>query len=167
MCLMAFSVCVVCSCTKNESETSSDEQQGTTNPYVDLGLSSGTKWKNANEVKAADAENAFFTYDEAVARFGDKLPSREQCLELVTECDWIRTESGYKVTGSNGNFIVLPAAGVSDGDGNATGVGAVGYYWSYTPYSSEEAWGLLFGPGGTEVYNLYRSSGYSVRLVQD
>ena len=53
---------------------------------IDLGLSSGTKWESSNEQNAADAEYAFFTYDEAVSQFGDKLPSRQQFMELVNEC---------------------------------------------------------------------------------
>ena len=79
--------------------------------YVDLGLPSGTKWKATNEKNAADAEYDFFTYDEAVSQFGDRLPTKDQCEELSAECQWSWTGNGYKVTGPNGNFITLPAAG--------------------------------------------------------
>ena len=48
--------------------------------YVDLGLPSGTLWKNANE----GGDDALYTYDEAVSMFGDKLPTKEQ-LKKYTE----------------------------------------------------------------------------------
>ncbi len=44
--------------------------------YVDLGLPSGTKWKSVNE---AGDENGFYTYDEAIKAFGNKLPTKKQC----------------------------------------------------------------------------------------
>ncbi|MBO5960709.1 MAG: hypothetical protein J6P99_02550, partial [Paludibacteraceae bacterium] len=46
--------------------------------YVDLGLPSGTLWKDANE----GGDNALYTYDEAVNRWGSKLPTKEQLGEL-------------------------------------------------------------------------------------
>ena len=63
MCLMALSICAVFSCTDKDNEAPSS--------YVDLGLSSGTKWKTSNEANAADVEYGFFTYDEAVAQCED------------------------------------------------------------------------------------------------
>ena len=63
-----------------------EEQKGNTpdnGDYVDLGLSSGTKWKTTNEENSANAEHDYFTYDEAMSRFGDKLPSKDQCIELI------------------------------------------------------------------------------------
>lgn len=75
VCLMALPICMVFSCSDKDNEfSSSGESSGA---YVDLGLSSGTQWKTTNEENAADAEYAFFTYDEAMSQFGDKLPSRE------------------------------------------------------------------------------------------
>ncbi|MCQ2271186.1 MAG: hypothetical protein MJZ72_00120 [Bacteroidales bacterium] len=38
--------------------------------YVDLGLPSGTKWKDKNE-------SGFYDYDAAVRSFGSKLPTKE------------------------------------------------------------------------------------------
>lgn len=111
---------------------------------IDLGLSSGTKWKSSNEQNAADAEYAFFTYDEAVSQFGDKLPSRQQFMELVNECEWSWTGMGYKIVGPSGKSISLLAAGCRDCSGGVYGVGSGGYYWSSTPSGSELAWLLYF-----------------------
>lgn len=135
--------------------------------YVDLGLPSGTKWKATNEKNAADAEYDFFTYDEAVSQFGDRLPTKDQCEELSAECQWSWTGNGYKVTGPNGNSITLPAAGYRDCSGSVYGVGSCGYYWSSTPEGSGGAWFLDFDSGGVDVDDYGRCYGLSVRLVQD
>lgn len=134
--------------------------------YVDLGLPSGTKWKSVNE---AGDENVFYTYDEAVKAFGDKLPTKEQLEELHYYCKWeyLKDKQAYKITGLNGNFIVLPAAGGRNCDGNVYNVGSYGYYWSSTPYASEYARSLYFNSGYVFMLSRYRCSGQSVRLVQD
>lgn len=145
MCLMALSV---------------DAQS-----YVDLGLPSGTKWKTVNETNPNDTNN-FYTYDEAVAAFGGKLPTKEQFQELKDKCQWTWTDSGYRVTGPNGNSIVLPAAGFRICDGLVYGVGSCGDYWSSTPYGSEYALYLIFRSGGVDTNINFRFDGRSVRLVK-
>lgn len=132
--------------------------------YIDLGLSSGTKWRNSNE----GGDNAHYTYNEAVSKFGNKLPTEEQLEELKNQCTWILTGSGYKVVGPNGNSIYFPAAGYRGCNGDVNRVGSSGYYWSSTPYGSANAYGLRFY--SDEVYIFYngsRCNGGSVRLVQD
>ena len=135
--------------------------------YVDLGLPSGTKWKATNEKNAADAEYDFFTYDEAVSQFGDRLPTKDQCEELKAECKWTWTGSGYKVTGPNGNFITLPAAGYRNCYGGVDYVGSLGGYWSSTPKGSDDAWYLNFSSGSVSMDYNGRCDGQSLRLVQD
>ena len=49
--------------------------------YIDLGLPSGTKWKNSNE-------NVFYDYDSALETFGNQLPTQEQFIELKDNCSW-------------------------------------------------------------------------------
>ena len=164
MCLMALSICVVFSCA--EKDNGSNDNGEVPSSYVDLGLSSGTKWKTSNEVNAADDEYDFFTYDEAVSQFGNSLPTKEQWEELRDECQWSWTGSGYQVTGPNGNFISLPAAGFRDCSGGVDGVGSIGYYWSSTPSGSEDAWSLIFDSGGVLMPDSERCLVLSVRLVQ-
>lgn len=159
MCLMALSMVVLPSCTREEGEGSGN--------YIDLGLTSGTKWKAVNEKNTADAEFDLYTYDEAIAAFGNNLPSYDQWMELVNECSWTWTGMGYKVVGSNGKSIVLPASGYRNCDGSVYDVGSFGYYWSSTPEVSDTACGLYFRSGGFVVYSHYRCYGHSVRLVQD
>lgn len=138
--------------------------------YVDLGLPSGTKWKDKNE------EGGFYTYEEAVSKFGNKLPTKVQFEELLNSCTWSWTGSGYKVTGPNGQLITLPAAGYRGCGGDVDDVGSDGGYWSSTPYDSgdawylndsDDAWDLYFGSGYHNVGYSRRCRGLSVRLVQD
>ena len=126
--------------------------------YVDLGLPSGTCWRNSNE----GGDNARYTYDEAVSKFGNKLPTRQQLEELKNECTWTWTGNGYKVTGPNGNFITLPAAGY----GSEVGIGTHGEYMSSTPTHLDGIpYELYFN--SSEVYTSYFSPRkLSVRLVQ-
>lgn len=131
--------------------------------YVDLGLPSGTCWRNSNE----GGDNARYTYNEAVSRFGNKLPTKQQLEELKNKCTWTWTGSGYKVIGPNGNSIYLPAAGGRWCNGGVSGVGAYGYYWSSTPHDSD-AWYLYFHSSEeVGMHDSYRCYGHSVRLVQN
>lgn len=125
-----------------------------TSEYVDLGLPSGTKWKSANE------KGGFLTYDEAISKYGDKLPTREQWEELKGMCTWTWTGKGYRVTGDNGKSISLPAAGERNCSGSVFNVGSCGYYWS----SSSGIY--LFFTSGVYIGEGLSCFGYSVRLVQ-
>lgn len=128
---------------------------------VDLGLPSGTLWKDKNEA------GGFYTYEQAVSKFGNKLPTKEQLEELKNSCQWTWNGSGYKVVGPSGNSIVLPAAGSSYCNGGVFDVGSFGRYWSSAPYGSDIAWCLYFYSGSVGVGNDSRCYGHSVRLVQD
>ena len=151
----------------------SSKKQGTSNShrrnnkgdktkvFIDLGLPSGTLWRDANET------DDYFTYEEAVNRFGDKLPTKEQMEELKDKCQWTWNGNGYKVTGPNGNSIVLPAAGCRGCNGSVGSVGSAGFYWSSTPGGSEGAWRPYFYSGYVGTSHGDRCSGRSVRLVQD
>ena len=129
--------------------------------YVDLGLPSGTLWRGMNE----DGDK-LYTYDEAMERFSDRLPTKEQLEELSDECKWTWTGRGYNVKGPNGNSIFLPAAGYRNCGDNVSHVGTYGSYWSSTPDGSERAWSLDFNSSGVRVNSDDRCYGLSVRLVQ-
>jgi len=102
--------------------------------YVDLGLPSGTLWKDQNE------ESGFLTYNLAVSQYGDNLPTKEQMEELRNSCEWTWNGKGYKVVGPSGEFIVLPALGYLDCNRESRGMGLdpnatgdymfTGSYWS-------------------------------------
>jgi uncharacterized repeat protein (TIGR02543 family) len=132
--------------------------------YVDLGLPSGTRWKDSNE----GGDNAHYTSKEAEEKFGNQLPSLEQINELINQCSWTWTGSGYNVVGPNGNAIYFPAAGIGAG-GEIIQVGVVGYYYSSTiqnPYGRISLQISLKGVASTYSSNSSYYS-HSVRLVLD
>lgn len=172
VCVLALAISSITGCDKNENGNGNNEGNGGSGGgggsvagYVDMGLPSGTKWKSTNET---GGYNGFYTYDEAVSAFGDKLPTIEQFDELRLYCTWEwQNNGGYKVTGSNGNSIVLPASGYRYCDGNVYFVGSDGRYWSSTPGGSGDAWSIDFNSDRVYTSHDHRCSGRSVRLVQD
>ena len=56
-------------------------------------------------------------YDAATVNLGSdwRMPTKDEMQELINKCTWEWTQvsgiNGYKVTGTNGNSIFLPAAG--------------------------------------------------------
>ena len=166
--LTAMVVCMFTSCKQSSSDEPTEQ-----NIYVDLGLPSGTLWKNQNEQPNPNDKYGFYTYDEAVSKFGYELPTKEQCQELIDECSWSWTFGGYKVTGPNRNYIILPPDGENDCDIDTLyGYGITSSLWSATPYRDEYAYHLYYindAEYHTEykgVYTRDRCKGYSVRLVR-
>lgn len=96
--------------------------------------------------------------------FGWRMPTNEEWTELSTECTWEQTQVdgvyGYKVTGSTGESIFLPAAGYrEDGRGSVLrSAGLEGAYWSSSlcPNTVYKAYGLYFN---MNVYWDYTGSG--------
>ncbi|MDE5608277.1 MAG: hypothetical protein K2I64_05025 [Muribaculaceae bacterium] len=91
--------------------------------------------------------------------------------ELIKKCTWEWTSlngvNGYKVIGSNGNSIFLPAASCTH---MIPEYGVNGYYWTSTRCPEEydyDAWGLYF----TEEHNLINGWNlpnlFSVRPVSE
>lgn len=90
-------------------------------------------------------------HDPATANWGDgwRMPTTEQVQELIDNCTWEFTGSGYLVTtkstkeGVKGNHIFLPAAGFRYGD-KWYGNGNAGYY------ATGEIWGNFHFPSMVE-----------------
>lgn len=131
--------------------------------YVDLGLPSGTLWKDNNEP-------GLYTYYQADAKYRNDLPTKEQLEELVSSCQWTWIGNGQRVQGPNGNSITLPADGYSfyDRPGEVKTDGSYGYYWSSTSdaYSMDAAWCISLHSTSAGVYSHNRLCCYSVRLVR-
>lgn len=154
--------CPHCGCPEEAIKEWSVVLRQTNDSYIDLGLPSGTKWNGKNE-------DGFYEYDEAVSKFGKKMPTKEQLEELKDKCNWIwdANKKGYIVVGPNGKSIFLPAAGYRSCDGAVGGVGSIGVYWSSTPRGLGHAWSLGFDAGEVHMGDFYRCLGRFVRLVQD
>ena len=110
--------------------------------------------------------------DAARANWGGswRMPTREEQDELRQQCTWTWTTqngvNGYKVTGTNGNSIFLPAAG-DRYDRSLGDAGCIGYYWSSSlgtgrPYN---AWSVDLYSDYVDRYGYNRSYGFSVRPV--
>lgn len=141
------------SCDKDEEKKEKEKSE-----YVDLGLTSGTKWKSANE-------EGLYDYDNAVKLAGDKLPSTEQWEELKNEGIWLwQGDGGFKVTGPNGNSIVLPLTGYRACQGG--GVGNVAYYWAIDDDDDRYAPALYMFGGQAYMKSLEHCCGACVRFVQ-
>lgn len=141
---------------KRKSEYTTTIPEG----YVDLGLPSKTLWKIQNE-------EGYYSYDDALSQFGFELPTSEQLNELRQKCSWTWTGNGYKVTGPNGNSINMPAMGFRNNKKIVIDMGAVGWYWTFNYWNSEDADFLSFN--SKEITGGYtgRSHAYSVRLIKN
>ncbi|MBQ9362943.1 MAG: Ig-like domain-containing protein [Bacteroidaceae bacterium] len=106
---------------------------------------------------------------------GWRMPTYEELNELFSACRWDWTvQNGMrimKVTGPNGNFIILPTAGYfSAGSGSVSKEDSDGRYWSSSLNMdmSQQAWDLNFTwEQGQNMHWRHdaRSSGYSIRAV--
>ena len=144
----------------NSTQENSSYSPQKLSEYVDLGLPSGTLWKIENE-------DGFYTYEEAVAKFGNNLPTKEQLEELKDFCRWSWTGNGYDVEGPNDNSVFFPAAGWRSSISGSIHEVDNGVYWSSTPrYSTNGAWNLGFNSSRVLVDSSYPRTGYSVRLVR-
>ncbi len=113
-------------------------------------------------------------YDVARQKWGGswRMPTMTEFYELYTKCTWTWCQyngvNGYKVIGSNGNSIFLPAAGYRCGTSPDLS-GRYGGYWSATvdEGSTIWAWLLFFDNVDYLTYDFsYRSNGQSVRPVK-
>lgn len=113
-------------------------------------------------------------YDAATANWGGswRMPTEEEFEELFDDCTWIWTTqensvgqeiNGYKIEGTNGNSIFLPAAGwrISSDLNDA---GEKVYYW--TSSAGDDGSGLAIGfCNGLSWY--YRDRGLPIRPVSE
>ncbi len=128
--------------------------------YVDLGLPSENRWKTVNE-------EGYFDYETANATFSNQLPCYGDWKELVDLCKWEWTGDGYKITGINGNSIMLPAAGGQACNGEWDDIGETGNYWTSSPGENELGWKFWILTDNRKGFGVYpRSNQASVRLIQ-
>ncbi len=115
--------------------------------------------------------------DAARANWGGlwRMPTEIEIEELRKKCTWtwIRGKNsagneiaGYKITGTNGNSIFLPAAGYRI-NSSLYDAGSGGFYWSssLTTVGPDYAYGLYFGSDDYDWSGYDRYDGRSVRAV--
>ena len=112
------------------------------------------------------------SYDAARQLMGApwRMPTYTQMNELLTKCtfEWIRQNNvnGIRVTGPNGHYIFLPAAG-NHWNTETRNVGSEGCYWTSTVYTSDtrDAYDMQFHSDSRDLYNSRRYDGRSVRAI--
>lgn len=118
-------------------------------------------------------------FDVARQKWGGswRIPTKSEYDELISKCTWTwfqyKEVNGYKVTGSNGSSIFLPAAGLRTGyESFDTEEGSYGYYSSATLYDDFNGISALYLCICTYYRNYYfdyyynRCNGFSVRPVK-
>lgn len=124
-------------------------------------------WDDLGDISGTD-------YDVAHQKWGGawRMPTKSEFVELKDNCTWTSVKmnniNGYKVTGTNGNWIFLPAAGYRRNTSLYCG-GSIGYYWSSSPYPNDpsNAYYLSFDSSiYPSAYN-NRYYGQSVRPVTE
>lgn len=126
--------------------------------------SSGTYSTLANGIGILDISAT--SHDAAYVNMGSDwcMPTEDQMQELVDECDWVWTGingiNGYRVTGSNGNSIFLPSAGLMDGSSLIyDGIGATYHSSTLASVGSSSAW-TLYWQHDRNSYYLIKSGSY-------
>ena len=125
-----------------------------------------TKYNSSDKKVTLDIED-----DIANKKWGSnwRMPTNDEFNELINKCSWqwttINGVSGYRVTGTNGNWIFLPAAGYCYGEGTYNR-GVSGNYWINTCYW-DRAYYLVFGSSSYEKDFGYRNYGFTVRPVTE
>ena len=124
-----------------------------------------------------DANNNLLpAYDAATSNWGSawRMPTKAEQDELRTQCTWTWYGAGnneysgvigYKVTGTNGNSIFLPAAGYCSDTQYIAGV--YGAYWSTSLFESElgRAYVIEFASTNVDCNDAGRCIGLTVRPV--
>ena len=139
--------------------------------YIDLGLTSGTKWATWNYGATAVGElGSLVTGDKFVAR----RPTEAQAQELIDECDWLLRSGGFLVKSKiNNNALFLPFSGYASPNTNyITGRGKAGCFW--TTKKVDATFGYTYATlciGKSTSYRINSSSDnygyeYNVRYVK-
>ncbi len=117
--------------------------------FVDLGLSSGTRW-------AKKCERAgFYTFKEAIfssyMAYGEDaikewmIPTKDLWEELLEECTWEWRNNCYWVKGPNGNGIYLyDFKLIHDYSGQHKPNDSGGHFWTSEPFNDELVWTFSF-----------------------
>lgn len=158
---------------ETEPKTENEAYNWSTYKWCNGSSSTLTKYNNSSSYGTVDNKKTLELADDAArANWGGawRMPTDAEMTELREQCTWTWTTlngvNGYKVTGTNGNSIFLPAAGCRLSS-SLGGAGSSGYYWSSSLSTGSPfcAWGLVFGLSSVGGYSNPRFYGYRVRPV--
>ncbi|MGI6224508.1 MAG: hypothetical protein ACOYJG_13055 [Prevotella sp.] len=123
-----------------ETETKSDYSKSTYK-YYDSASDTFNLTDLGTDISGTD-------YDAATVLWGGtwRMPTEDEFQELIDNCTWTASSTGYTVTGKNGNSIFIPFAGYYNG--STLSNEDQGQYWS----------------GSYQTNHLYTDDHYGVRL---
>lgn len=158
-------------------ETSTKSQYDwSTYKWCNGSQNSMTKYCTSSSYGTVDYKSTLELSDDAArANWGGswRMPTYTELNKLNTDCTWTWTAvnniNGYRVTGSNGNSIFLPAAGYRY-DSSLYVVGSGGCYWSSslrTGFSNYARYLNFNSSGHSTDDSYYRCDGRSVRPVTE
>ena len=108
-----------------------------------------TQYNDSSSYGTVDHKTVLDLEDDAAHvnwRGAWRMPTEKECRELIDDCRWEWTTLhgiyGYKVTGSNGNSIFLPATGYRNGS-SLYSAGYFGDYWSSSLRTNEPNYALI------------------------
>lgn len=107
-------------------------------------------------------------------KYGWRMPTYPEMMELITNCKWSlnNDETGYIVTGPNGNTIFLPLTGFkSSDDGISYEKDSRGYYWTSDLFSKDACAGnaliIKTEDVSFRIWGVDRYYGCPIRPVKD
>lgn len=128
------------------------------------------RWSNlGNEIHAS-------SYDAAYVKWGEewRMPTHEEFQELIEYCTWEWKQKfgvdGYKITGTNGNWIFLPAAGCITSSNIVNQHSESLHYWTSTSERNNEHCSYQFYGSSNNNLNVVSTKchyGLTIRPVQN
>ena len=133
-----------------------------------------TKYNSSSSYGIVDNKEVLELEDDAARQNWEgtwRMPTSSEFRKLRDNCTWEWTQlnsvKGYKVTGTNGNWIFLPAAGYRS-DSYLDDDGSYGHYWSSTQSNQSGAYSLFFSSSNINPNSSSsRYYGFSVRPVTE
>ena len=127
------------------------------------------EFKGENEENPKDPEYNFFTYEEAIERFGEpdedgwRLPTKEEFKALIGSGPYDFKDG----QGVFDNRLCLPAMGYRTQNNYSRKQGEWGCYLTTTPYGINSIWELYFDSKGAILTFYDKKEANSIRLVRE
>lgn len=129
------------------------------------------KWYNGSTITKydnADNDPLLLAEDDAASvALGDqwRLPLSEEFNELITQCEWVKTDNGFVVKGPNGNEIHMPLPGYIEGS-TLSDQNNGGFYWTLNNMGAYMGYFYTYDLNNTKYGRIAsKYYGFSIRPV--
>ena len=151
-------------------ETSGQFNWGSYDYWTDL---NGNGWVEPNEIGILIPDISGTQYDAARVMWTEtwRMPTNNEIQELINNCQFESVVEGghncFRVTGPNGQSILLPASGYKSSSGSVSGASRA-YIWSSTrhPLYEDEAYNGVI-QSNASMNNMTNCTGLVIRPVSD